>query len=233
VGEASTLPDRAAPTAPEDDNPGSADAGGKPPRKRVHPRNAATLILWRDTAGGPEILMGRRHASARFMPGVLVFPGGMVDRADHGAAAASELRPSVRAMLERRANPALARAIAIAACRELHEETGLAFGRGQGPDLAALDYLCRAVTPATRPIRFNARFLIGPGDHATGTLAGSGELDDIGWYAEAAARGGRMAPITALVLNEFHAWHSMSPAAREERRLIAFMGMDRRLTERE
>lgn len=217
---------------PEDDNPGSADAGGRPPRKRAHPRNAATLILWRETARGPEILMGRRHASARFMPGVLVFPGGMVDRADHRAAAASELRPPVRAMLERRAKPSLARALAIAACRELHEETGLAFGSGQGPELAALDYLCRAVTPASRPIRFNARFLIGPGEVATGTLAGSGELDDIGWYAADAARAGRMAPITAMVLEEFHAWHAMPPAARSGRTLIAFQGMDNRVPER-
>lgn len=222
----STLPER------EDDNPGSADAGGKPPRQRAHPRNAATLILWRDTARGPEILMGRRHASARFMPGVLVFPGGMVDRADHRAAAASELRPTVRAMLERRAKPSLARALAIAACRELHEETGLAFGSGQGPELAALDYLCRAVTPASRPIRFNARFLIGPGDVATGTLAGSGELDDIGWYAADAARAGRMAPITAMVLEQFHAWHAMPAAVRDGRPMVAFQGKDRPLPER-
>ncbi len=221
-----------APRPPEDDNPGSADAGGKPPRKRAHPRNAATLILWRDTARGPEILMGRRHASARFMPGVLVFPGGMVDRADHRAAAASELRPPVRAMLERRAKPSLARALAIAACRELHEETGLAFGSGQGPELAALDYLCRAVTPASRPIRFNARFLIGPGDVATGRLAGSGELDDIGWYAADAARAGRMAPITAMVLEQFHAWHAMPAATRDGRPMIAFQGKDRPLPER-
>ena len=221
-----------APRPPEDDNPGSADAGGKPPRKRAHPRNAATLILWRDTVRGPEILMGRRHASARFMPGVLVFPGGMVDRADHRAAAASELRPPVRAMLERRAKPSLARALAIAACRELHEETGLAFGTGPGPELAALDYLCRAVTPASRPIRFNARFLIGPGDVATGTLAGSGELDDIGWYAAEAAQAGRMAPITAMVLEQFHAWHAMPAATRDGRPMIAFQGKDRPLPER-
>lgn len=221
-----------APPPSEDDNPGSADAGGKPPRKRAHPRNAATLILWRDTALGTEILMGRRHASARFMPGALVFPGGMVDRADHRAAAASELRPPVRAMLERRAKPSLARALAIAACRELHEETGLAFGSGQGPELAALDYLCRAVTPASRPIRFNARFLIGPGDVATGTLAGSGELDDIGWYAADAARAGRMAPITAMVLEQFHAWHAMPAALRDGRPMIAFQGKDRPMPER-
>ncbi|MES2712976.1 MAG: NUDIX hydrolase [Pseudomonadota bacterium] len=220
------------PRPPDDDNPGGADAGGPPPRKRAHPRNAATLILWREARRGVEILMGRRHASARFMPGVLVFPGGMVDRADHRAAAATELRPTVRAMLERRAKPSLARALAIAACRELNEETGLEFGSGQGPDLAALDYLCRAVTPASRPIRFNARFLIGPGEVATGSLAGSGELDDIGWYAADAARAGRMAPITAMVLEEFHAWNAMPPASRDDRTLIAFQGMDNRVPER-
>ncbi|MBR0656435.1 NUDIX hydrolase [Roseomonas arctica] len=189
------------------------------------------MILWRDTPRGPEILMGRRHASARFMPGVLVFPGGMVDRADHAAEAASELRAPVRAMLERRAKPSLARALAIAACRELQEETGLSFGSWPGPELAALDYLCRAVTPASRPIRFNARFLIGPGEVATGSLAGSGELDEIAWYPEDAARSGRMAPITALVLDEFHAWHAMPAAARDERDLIVFMGLDRRRPE--
>jgi hypothetical protein len=47
--------------------------------------------------------------------------------------------------------------------RELHEETGLLLGELQGrrllTDLAALDYLCRAVTPPTRAMRFNARFL--------------------------------------------------------------------------
>lgn len=225
------MPERAQ-RPPEDDNPGGADAGGLPPRRRTHPRNAATLILWRESSRGLEILMGRRHASARFMPGVLVFPGGMVDRADHRAAAASELRLTVRAMLERRAKPSLARALAIAACRELHEETGLAFGSGQGPELAALDYLCRAVTPASRPIRFNARFLIGPGEVASGTLAGSGELDDIGWYAADAARAGRMAPITAMVLEQFHAWHAMPAALRDGRPMIAFQGKDRPMPER-
>ena len=225
------MPERAQ-RPPEDDNPGGADADGLPPRRRTHPRNAATLILWRESSRGLEILMGRRHSSARFMPGVLVFPGGMVDRADHRAAAASELRPAVRAMLERRAKPSLARALAIAACRELHEETGLAFGSGQGPELAALDYLCRAVTPASRPIRFNARFLIGPGEVASGTLAGSGELDDIGWYAADAARAGRMAPITAMVLEQFHAWHAMPAALRDGRPMIAFQGKDRPMPER-
>ena len=89
--------------------------------------------------------MGLRHASHRFMPNVLVFPGGRVDRGDHRAKALSELPDFTRACLERQAPPSLARAIGIAAARELEEETGLVLGRQDGkrllPDLAAIDDL--------------------------------------------------------------------------------------------
>ena len=68
--------------------------------------------------------MGLRHARHRFMPNVLVFPGGRVDRADHCAKAVSELPAFTRACLERQAPPSLARALGIAAARELEEETG-------------------------------------------------------------------------------------------------------------
>ncbi len=47
------------------------------------PRPAASLILLRHgashRAGGLEVLLLRRSAAARFMPGVWVFPGGAVD----------------------------------------------------------------------------------------------------------------------------------------------------------
>ena len=76
--------------------------------------------------------MGLRHASHRFMPNVLVFPGGRVDRADHRAKACPNCRDFTRACLERQAPPSLARAIGIAAARELHEETGLVLGRMDG-----------------------------------------------------------------------------------------------------
>ena len=178
--------------------------------------------------------MGLRHAGHRFMPGVLVFPGGRVDRADHRAPAEGELRPATRAALERRATPSLARALAIAAARELQEETGLALGRVEGgrlrPTLGVLDYLCRAVTPADRAIRFNARFLVAPAEAAEGALAGSGELEGLGFVGLDAAA--PMAGITAKVLGEFGAWLEMTPAAREARRLICFQGPDQPRAER-
>ncbi|MFC7610155.1 NUDIX hydrolase [Teichococcus aestuarii] len=49
------------------------------------------------------------------------------------------------------------------------------------PTLDRLHYLCRAVTPARSPIRFNARFLVAPAEAAEGTLSGSGELEQLAW----------------------------------------------------
>jgi 8-oxo-dGTP pyrophosphatase MutT (NUDIX family) len=59
----------------------------------VEPRQAASLILLRDSADGPEVLLVQRNPEQRFMGGAWVFPGGAVDagEADHAATAAREL----------------------------------------------------------------------------------------------------------------------------------------------
>ncbi|WP_159995814.1 NUDIX domain-containing protein [Roseomonas sp. 18066] len=202
------------------------------PPARVHPRDAATLILWRRRADGTvEILTGLRNAGLRFMPNRLVFPGGRVDFADRAAPAATELRATPRAFLERRAPPRLARALAIAAARELEEETGLHLG-GRLPTLDALDYLCRAVTPATNPIRFNARFLIAPADAAQGAINGSGELEQLEFRDLELLQSLPVAPITGKVLGEFHAWLDMSQDEKDNRDLVWFAGRDNRRTEK-
>ncbi len=217
------------------DNPGGADAEGHA-RRTVRPRDAASLILWRHGPAGTEVLMGKRHAKHRFMPDVMVFPGGRVDPDDHRQPAIRELQPVTRRMLERRAPGARARAIGIAAARELFEETGLVLGerRGDGiaADLGALHYICRAVTPGGRPIRFNARFLAAPAEAVHGEIAGSGELEDLGWYTPEAAHRRRVADITGKVLVEFLGWLEMAPRARSSRKLIVFLGMDNRHQER-
>ena len=220
---------------PTADNPGGADAEGHA-RRTVRPRDAASLILWRHGPSGPEVLMGKRHSRHRFMPDVMVFPGGRVDADDHRQPALSELGTTTRRMLERRATPARARAIGIAAARELFEETGLVLGERRGEavaaDLAALHYVCRAVTPGGRPIRFNARFLAAPAEAVHGEIAGSGELERLDWYTPEAAHRHHVADITGKVLVEFLTWLEMSPRARSSRPLIVFRGMDNRHQER-
>jgi 8-oxo-dGTP pyrophosphatase MutT (NUDIX family) len=218
------------------DNPGGGDlkraAARAPGTRAVKPRHAASLIVWRQASGEPEILMGMRHAKHKFMPSVLVFPGGRVDRADHGVKVASEMRPETEAQLRHRAPPSLARALGVAAARELFEETGLLLGDRKGErllaDLSALDYLCRAVTPSSRAMRFNARFLLAPAERIAGEIGGSGELEKLDWYPLSKARGSELAAITFKILAEFAEWVAMPPAARATRPMICFRGMDNR-----
>jgi 8-oxo-dGTP pyrophosphatase MutT (NUDIX family) len=223
---------------PSADNPGGADAEGKrsPRARTARPRDAASLIVWRQSRKGPELLMGKRHAGLRFMPDVMVFPGGRVDPDDHRGAAISELRAEPKRLLERRATPARARALGIAAARELFEETGLVLGERQGDGVAAalgaLDYLCRAITPSGRPIRFHARFLMAPAEAVSGEIQGSGELEKLGWYSPEAAHAHNVATITARVMLEFLHWLALPEAARAKRELIVFRGMDDRRVER-
>ena len=91
-----------------------------PAQTPVTPRPAATLLLLRDTPAGLEVLMTRRSATARFGPGVHVFPGGAVDPGDHRAHAQVHRRPS---------QPDEALTQAVAALRESFEELGILLAR--------------------------------------------------------------------------------------------------------
>lgn len=168
----------------------------KPP---VRPRDAASLILLRDTDSDPRVLMGRRPLSSRFMPGVYVFPGGAVDPGDAEVPAATEPDRRITPGLKVHGNAARARALAVAAVRETFEETGLMLGapsaapvpaspdwapwrrQGIAPDLARLQLLGRAITPSVFPIRFSARFFYARGEDLHGRIRGNGELEEIGW----------------------------------------------------
>jgi 8-oxo-dGTP pyrophosphatase MutT (NUDIX family) len=162
-------------------------------------RDAATLILLKQNAGIQQVLLGRRGAGHRFMPNVLVFPGGAVDPADFSACAATPLRLEVQARLERSASPELARALAFAAARELTEETGLSLGAP--PALGALDYFCRAETPPEHEIRFNARFFLADANHASGVPTSSHEMEDLFWHDLAAAAPSTISLPTRVVLD--------------------------------
>lgn len=170
------------------------------PRIPVEPRNAASLVLVRDGSDGAEVLVGRRPMASRFMPGVYVFPGGAVDETDFALETERPLADHVEARLCRQAETPLARALAWTAVRETWEETGLLIGAagqvssqtacpavqafveaGLAPDLTALDYLLRAVTPPYIPIRFNTRFFIADASSAQGPLRPCPELEDVDW----------------------------------------------------
>lgn len=186
----------------------------EPPRTGVvQPRHAASLVVLRRNDGEPSVLMGMRGAKHRFMPNRLVYPGGAVDRADLTAPCAAPLSRHTEHLLRKAASEQLAHGLGIAAARELEEETGLSLGTP--PRLDALEYLCRAVTPAASPIRFNARFLLVPEDAVTGTLGGDGELESLRFYPMQEALELDLAAPTRLVLERVGVWLDMTEAERE------------------
>ncbi|MDJ0821914.1 MAG: NUDIX hydrolase [Paracoccaceae bacterium] len=156
----------------------TADATTKPTVDKTAIRNAATVIVLRDRETRPRILMGQRGAKAAFMPNKFVFPGGAVDAADSNVPLATPLPPVCADRLTEEAAPGMARALAVAAIRELWEETGqilgapapwpgaipddwLKFaGTRHRPSAEALQFVFRAITPPGRPRRFDARFFL-------------------------------------------------------------------------
>lgn len=173
-------------------------------RRPARPRDAASLVLLRGPRDAPQVLLGRRPMSVRFMPGIYVFPGGSLERDDHAVDTPFDLRPDVLARVGRRCGAARARALAWTAIRETWEETGILLGRnstavarpanrrdcaahdaftrqGLAPDLSALDYIARAITPTRSPIRFNTRFFLASGEAVGEPAAETFELEDIRW----------------------------------------------------
>jgi len=91
------------------------------------PRDAATVVLLRDTGtgSGPEVYLLRRVSTMAFAAGMYVFPGGRVDPADSGDDI-GWVGPSAHAWAEPlSAGVPLARALVCAAVRETFEECGV------------------------------------------------------------------------------------------------------------
>lgn len=148
--------------------------------------------------------MGRREPRDRFMPDVYVFPGGRVDPEDATRAVASELRPEVADRLAPSA--ARARALGVAAVRETWEETGLVLGNETAEDLEAdlwhLDFVARAITPSSNPIRYHARFFLADAGEVTGEIRSNGELLDLAWVPIPRALELNIIDVTQVVLRE-------------------------------
>jgi 8-oxo-dGTP pyrophosphatase MutT (NUDIX family) len=67
----------------------------------TEPRQAASIVVLRDSDEGPEVLLVQRNPEQRFMGGAWVFPGGAVHAgdADHAAAAVRELEEEAGVVL--------------------------------------------------------------------------------------------------------------------------------------
>jgi 8-oxo-dGTP pyrophosphatase MutT (NUDIX family) len=176
-------------------------------------------VLLRRRGAGREVVLGRRRATAKFLPGVYVYPGGRLDPEDRQTSGFVERFAPLPAGLDR-ATARLAPALLRAAVRETHEETGLLVGkpgaaRGAGgaaiwqayrdaglqPAFDAARLFARAVTPTFSRIRFHTRFfLMDATDLAVGECQ-DGELEDVSWVPLAEARRLPMVDVTEFVLD--------------------------------
>jgi len=198
----------------------------------LRPRDAAALILIDRSGPTAKVLFGRRHHGHKFMPGKFVFPGGRLDPADQRMEAARPLdRRGERQLMRQVARPsaAHAQALALAAIRETCEETGLLLGKpaarmGENPpsaawaafararvlpDLGAIHFVARAITPPRRTRRFDTRFFAADADaiahRIDGVVGPDTELVELVWMPIAEARALDLAAITGVVLEELTA----------------------------
>ena len=164
-----------------------------------------------------RVLMGRRAAAHAFMPNLYVFPGGRRDAGDHRLPFSDDLDPRVMEKLlagpRRAIGTTGARALALAAVRELEEETSLRFNgaasdTGAGPhlpSLASLRFVARAITPPGHPRRFDTRFFLAFTDEVgidPSSIRNSSELGDLQWVDMNAVSGLNMPDITTAILGD-------------------------------
>lgn len=125
------------------------------------PRPSASITLLRRGGAhkdrGLEILMVKRTAAARVMPGFWVFPGGAVDPED--------------------GDPKSDHARRACAVRELNEEAGIELS----PD-ADLVPFTRWITPEWLPTRFDAYFFLALAPRHSPPVPDGEEITEAGWF---------------------------------------------------
>ena len=198
------------------------------PHPTIRPADAATLILVEGSARKPRLLFGRRNPALRFMPGKLVFPGGRLEATDRAMPVygmlddESERRLSLRVSRPSASRP---RALALAAIRETFEETGHALGTldagtpdsapdgwtafasaGLFPNLEALTFVARAVTPPGMIRRFDTRFFMARYEDVAlrvdGVIGPDREFVEAVWLTPEAARRAEVPDITQAIIEE-------------------------------
>lgn len=195
------------------------------------PRDAASLILIDRSTSDLRMLFGKRHDRHAFMPGVFVFPGGRLDDEDRRMKCVGKLDDvSERLLLagSPKITPSRSRALALTAIRETCEETGFLVGRrenaaitavasgwapfaetGVHPNLGALSFVARAITPPGRTRRFDTRFFVADRRDAAHELPGiagpDSEFVEMKWLSFEEVRAEKIASITRVILAEVEA----------------------------
>lgn len=190
-------------------------------------RDAACVVVIDHSMPEPTLLMGRRHVDQVFLPDKWVFPGGRVDAADR-TLAETFAGAYLPCDLDRELRP-----FALAAVRELSEETGLVIGGAAGEDrpseawpaFTATGYapapvhlypLARAITPPGRVRRYDTWFFTASRAAVADKQATpDGELLDLNWFTVENARKLDLPNITRLVLDDVSARLNAAPHTRD------------------
>jgi 8-oxo-dGTP pyrophosphatase MutT (NUDIX family) len=132
-------------------------------------REAASLILLRESADGAEVLLVQRNPEQHFMGGAWVFPGGAVHADEDESHAAT-------------------------AVRELEEEAGIALGAE-----VELVPFSRWITPEEVKVRFDTWFFAAAAPAGVEARPDGGECVDARWLTPAAALAAHAQDELALV----------------------------------
>ncbi|MFL6163652.1 MAG: NUDIX hydrolase [Jatrophihabitantaceae bacterium] len=190
-------------------------------------REAATVVLLRDSPGGLQTWLMRRVPKMAFAPGMSVFPGGGVDPADAaGPVSADEVAVAAQLGVTTEHAGVLLRT----AAREIAEETDVRL------PLEAIRPWARWITPPAESRRYDTYFFVATLPAGARASAVSAEASVAGWLAVDQAlaeyqRGERpMLPPTVRTLMELSAYRRAAEvvAAAADRRILPITPVLRR-----
>ena len=170
--------------------------------KVIKPKPAATLIITKIKNKKVHVLMGKRPNKARFAPGMWVFPGGKLDKSDLTISKNYITNSKIIKNLSLlKAIPPLGKGLIHTAIRETEEETNLKL---KSNNIKNMWVLGRAITPLTRPMRFDTKFFVAPSDCFIGKVKGNGELAKLEYVEINKALNLPMFDVTEFILQEIN-----------------------------
>jgi 8-oxo-dGTP pyrophosphatase MutT (NUDIX family) len=170
--------------------------------KVIKPKPAATLIITKIKNKKVHVLMGKRPNKARFAPGMWVFPGGKLDKSDLTISKNYITNSKIiKNLSSLKAIPPLGKGLIHTAIRETEEETNLKL---KSSNIKNMWVLGRAITPLTRPMRFDTKFFVAPSDCFIGKVKGNGELAKLEYVEINKALNLPMFDVTEFILQEIN-----------------------------